>query len=44
MLILAPIVTHGLTGGDLKDLSGETNGTLDTELLVLSTVDQVIAD
>ena len=36
--------THSLTGGDLEDLGGETNRALDTELLVLSTVDQVARD
>lgn len=35
---------YSLTGGDLEDLGGETNGALDTELLVLSTVDQVVRD
>jgi hypothetical protein len=36
--------TYSLTGGDLKDLGGETNGALDAELLVLGTVDQVSGD
>jgi hypothetical protein len=36
--------THSLTGGDLEDLGRETDGAFDTELLVLSTVDQVVAD
>lgn len=36
--------THSLTGGDLQDLGGETNGALHAELLVLSTVDQVVRD
>ncbi len=36
--------THSLTGGDLEDLGGETDGTLDTELLVLGAVDQVGRD
>lgn len=33
--------TDSLTGCDLKDLGGEANGTFDTELLVLCTVDEV---
>ena len=36
--------TYSLTGGDLEDLGGETDGALDTELLVLGTVDQVVRD
>ena len=36
--------TYSLTGGDLEDLGGKANGALDTELLVLGTVDQVIGD
>lgn len=36
--------THSLTGGDLQDLGGETNGALHTELLVLGTVNQVVGD
>ena len=39
-----PSDTHSLTSGDLEDLSGQTDGALDTELLVLGTVDQVIGD
>lgn len=37
-------MTNSFTGGNLKDLGGETDGTLDTELLVLSTVDQISRD
>ena len=33
--------THSLTGGDLQDLSWKTNGTLDTELLVFCTVNEI---
>ena len=36
--------TYSLTGGDLEDLGGEADGALDAELLVLSTVDQVLRD
>ena len=36
--------TNSLTGGDLEDLGGETNGALDAELLVLRTVDEVRRD
>lgn len=36
--------THSLTSGDLQDLGRETDGALDTELLVLGTVDQIIGD
>ena len=36
--------TYSLTGGDLEDLGGETDGALDAELLVLGTVDQVVGD
>ena len=38
------IEAYSLAGGDLEDLGGETDGALDTELLVLSTVDQVRGD
>jgi len=41
---LRTLTARSLTGGDLEDLGGETNGALDTELLVLSTVDQVTAE
>ena len=36
--------THSLTGGDLEDLGGETDGALDAELLVLGTSNQVGRD
>ena len=35
---------HSLAGGDLEDLGGKADGALDTELLVLGTVDQVSRD
>ena len=35
---------HSLAGGDLEDLGGKADGALDTELLVLGTVDQVSGD
>lgn len=38
------MTTYSLTGGDLKDLGRKADGALDTELLVLSTVDQVRRD
>jgi hypothetical protein len=37
-------ITYSLTGGDLEDLGRETNGALNTELLILGTVDQVRRD
>ena len=36
--------TYSLAGGDLEDLGGETDGALNTELLVLGTVDEVSRD
>ena len=36
--------THSLAGGDLQDLGGKADGALDTELLVLSTVNQIGRD
>ena len=36
--------THRLAGGDLEDLGGKTDGTLDAELLVLGPVDEVRRD
>lgn len=36
--------THSLTGGDLEDLGGKADRALDTELLVLSPVDEVATD
>lgn len=41
---LRSFTTRSLTGGDLEDLGGETDGTLDTELLVLGTVDEVVRE
>ena len=35
------VTTRRLTGGDAKDLGGETNGTLDLELLVFGTLNEV---
>ncbi len=35
---------YSFAGGDLKDLGGETNGSLDTELLVLGSVDEIARD
>ena len=37
-------MTNSLTGGDLEHLGGETDRASNTKLLVLSTVDQVVAD
>ena len=41
---LGTLTVGGLTGGDLEDLGGETDGALDAELLVLGTVDELLAD
>lgn len=41
---LGTLTVRGLTGGDLKDLGGETDGALVAELLVLRTVDELLAD
>lgn len=38
------VTTGRLTGGDAEDLGRETNGTLDLELLVLSTLDEISRD
>jgi hypothetical protein len=38
---LGTVTTRGLTGGDTENLGGETNGTLDLKLLVLSTLDEI---
>jgi hypothetical protein len=35
------VTTRRLTGGDTKDLGGETNGTLNLELLILGTLDKI---
>jgi hypothetical protein len=34
--------TYSLTGGDGKDLGGETDRALDTELLVLGPINKII--
>jgi hypothetical protein len=36
--------THSFTGGDLQNLCGETDRSLDTKLLVLGAVDQIAGD
>lgn len=36
--------TYSLTGGDPQDLGGESDGTLNAELLVLCPVDQICRD
>ena len=41
---LGTLTVRSLTGGDLKDLGGETDGALDAKLLVLGTVDELLAD
>jgi len=41
---LRTFTTRSLTGGDLQDFSRESDGTLDPELLVLGTVDEVGAE
>jgi len=41
---LGTLTARGLTGGDAEDLGGETDGSLDTEVLILGTLDQVRAD
>jgi len=38
---LRTFTTRSFTGGDFENLGGKTNGPLNTELLVLCTVDQV---
>jgi hypothetical protein len=38
------VSTHRLAGGDLEDLGREADGTLDEQLLVLRTVDEVVRD
>ena len=37
-------MTYRLTGRDLKDLGGETDGALDAEVLGLGAVDELLAD
>jgi hypothetical protein len=41
---LGTLTARSLTGGDLQVLGGKTDGTLDAELLVLGTVDELLAD
>ena len=36
--------TYSLTGGDLKNLGGQTNGAFDTEILVLRAVHKITRD
>jgi len=36
--------TRSLSGGDLESLGGETDGTLDAELLGLGTLNELLAD
>jgi hypothetical protein len=40
---LGTLTVGGLTGGDLQDLGGQADGALDAELLVLGTVDELLA-
>ena len=41
---LGTLTARSLTGGDLQVLGGQTDGALDAELLVLGTVDELLAD
>jgi hypothetical protein len=38
------VTARRLTGGDTENLGGETNGTLNLELLILSTLDEIRRD
>lgn len=40
---LGTLTTRGLAGGDLQVLGGQADRTLDAELLVLGTVDELLA-
>lgn len=40
---LRTLTVRGLSGGDLQVLGGQADGALDTELLVLGTVDELLA-
>ena len=40
---LGTLTARSLTGGDLQVLGGQTDGALDAELLVLGTVDELLA-
>lgn len=41
---LGTVTARGLAGGDAEDLGGETDGSLNLELLVLGALDEVRAD
>jgi len=41
---LGALTTRSLTGGDLQNLGGESDGALDSQLLVLGTVDEIVAE
>ena len=41
---LGTLTARGLTGGDPEGLSGQADGALDAELLVLRAVDELLAD
>lgn len=41
---LGSLSARSLAGNDVKTLGGETNGSLDTEVLVLGAVDEISAD
>jgi len=41
---LGTLTARSLTGGDLQDLGGESDGAFDSQLLVLGTVDEVVAE
>ena len=41
---LGTLTARSLTGGDLQVLGGQADGALDAELLVLGTVDELLAD
>ncbi len=38
------IITYSFASGDLEDLGGQADGAFDTELLILSTIDQIGRD
>jgi hypothetical protein len=41
---LGTLTTGGLAGGDLEGLSWEADGALDTEILALGALNQLLAD
>jgi hypothetical protein len=41
---LGTVTARGLTGGDTENLGGETDGSLNLELLILGALDKVRAD